>query len=333
MNLDNNEIDEPIPMLRERLHTCYKRTLRGTKKYSRDCPTSNIRWHSADTRQSQKTHYNFEAVIDYFYEEVLEEIINKKQSQQSLTKILRNFLIKFYKKDIINYLTSYSYIFSSAEEFIDQYIKNENISKKSLVLKQINKMKEQKLIIQWYKWAKEYIQYIVSTTDHMIQKDEGKRIFVSAKELGIELVQFIIQYFSSKNEENKKLLCIKFVQYLNSVKKIDIKLQIFSDLLLNYNDIFLDLYMLSRTFKNPYGNINSFINISYFGDTHVKHIKYFLTEIMGQYNIVFSKNERRENRCIEFKKNIDLDKIIQEYKQKKINKPKRSYKFGSKIKK
>ena len=71
MKLDNDEIDQPIPMLRERLHTCYKRELRGTKKYSRECPTSKIRWHSAYTRQSEKTKYNFEALIDYFYEEFL----------------------------------------------------------------------------------------------------------------------------------------------------------------------------------------------------------------------------------------------------------------------
>jgi hypothetical protein len=45
MKLDKNEIGEPIPMLRERLHTCYKRELKGTKKYSRECPTSKIRWH------------------------------------------------------------------------------------------------------------------------------------------------------------------------------------------------------------------------------------------------------------------------------------------------
>jgi hypothetical protein len=73
-------------MLRERLHTCYKRELKGTKKYSKECPTKNIRWHSADTRQSENTRYNFEEVIDYFYEEILEELIVKKITEKSLAQ-------------------------------------------------------------------------------------------------------------------------------------------------------------------------------------------------------------------------------------------------------
>lgn len=330
MILNKNEIDEPIPMLRERLHTCYKRELRGTKKYLKECPTKNIRWHSADTRQSEKSKYNFEEVIDYFYEEILEELIGKKITEKSLTKILNNYSNRFNKKDIINYLSAYSYIFSSPEEFAEQYIYNDSVKNKSLVIKQIHKMKDTNLIQTWYKWIEEYINYVISNSDKEIMKEEGKKIFIQSKELGIELVQFFIQYFSSKTEESKKLLLIKFVQYLNSVKKIDSQLQIFSDLMLNYNDIFLDLYMLGRTFKNPHRSINSFINISYFGDSHIDHIKYFLTNIIGKYDVVFSKNERNEQRCVQSKKTVDIDKLIEEYKIKKeLKNPKRSYKKRS----
>jgi hypothetical protein len=78
---------------------------------------------------------------------------------------------------------------------------------------------------------------------------------------------------------------------------------------------------LTRTFKKPKNNINSILNIGYFGALHTKNISIFLHDIMNQYDIVYENNlifskldYNNINRCLYIDKDIDITDILDRYK-------------------
>jgi hypothetical protein len=91
--------------------------------------------------------------------------------------------------------------------------------------------------------------------------------------------------------------------------------------LLYLNSALLDLYFLARTFKIPEGSEKTFISIAYFGQFHIGNITYYLTDILKEYDIVYStgeqceKNKSKVKRCIEINEFIDLQSIIDSYKK------------------
>ena len=80
------------------------------------------------------------------------------------------------------------------------------------------------------------------------------------------------------------------------------------------------MYFLSRTFKQPKNSKKPLISFGYFGDYHTESIVYFLTNIMRNYELVYSHDNdnsatpKGSNRCLKIEQNINLNNIINEYK-------------------
>jgi hypothetical protein len=297
--LKPEERDQPIPMLKDRLHVCYKKELRNTDLYKELCPTNGVRWHSADIRHAiDNPNYNFESFIDKF-SEVIEGIsLHKKVTVKLLKEIISMRLLDYYmKEDIIHYLHILKKGLSDtsfADDFIDEY--------NSLVMKQVYKMPYACHIEMWKQMIKEYIVYNITTN--------VKRMKTKMDE---KLPTLLCKYFETDNE----FYLEKFVEYVNKHKDY---LEKYNDNFLEFNAIFLDLYMLTRSFKKPDNDINSFVSISYFGKDHCNTIKHFLTKIMKTYDIVYDHSnfkkdddEKSVSRCVKIEPIVSVDDILREY--------------------
>ena len=78
----------------------------------------------------------------------------------------------------------------------------------------------------------------------------------------------------------------------------------------------LDLYFLLRSFKTPKDSKNPLISIGYFGEAHIQNITLFLKDKLN-YEPVYYQYDGDNDRCLEIKKHIDLNKIINHFKNLK----------------
>jgi hypothetical protein len=84
----------------------------------------------------------------------------------------------------------------------------------------------------------------------------------------------------------------------------------------------LDIYTIARSLKpinNSY-DVSPIINICYFGDTHVKNITYFFTQIMKGYDIIFERPYKQQEitRCINIETYININdhiELLNDYRQ------------------
>jgi hypothetical protein len=195
----------------------------------------------------------------------------------------------------------------------------------SLIHKQIEKFPTE-LIDEWLYYIEEYYDFIKPTKETNKIKIVNS-IIIKLKEIintNLKINSFAgIKEYQIESDE-KLIKCVNtihlfiFKLYTEYSEYYDILSEILLDYCIKYS---LDLYFLTRTFKKPKNNINSILNIGYFGALHTKNISIFLHDIMNQYDIVYENNlifskldYNNINRCLYIDKDIDITDILDRYK-------------------
>ena len=74
--------------------------------------------------------------------------------------------------------------------------------------------------------------------------------------------------------------------------------------------VLLDIYFITRLFKNPVGNLNSSLSLCYFGDNHITNVVRILKDIFN-YEEVFAKGSNL--RCINIDKDLNVFEDLKEH--------------------
>ena len=203
----------------------------------------------------------------------------------------------------INYLNKIKYILNS--EFYLHFEKNKN---KSLIFKQIENMDDE---------LKKYFKDIFKNyyiNQYNLINESAKKLNIDILELEnilITIINFTIEIFKEKNADYTKI----GLNMSDYISRLDSKYKNFIKNNLDLHTPLLDLYFLSRSFKKPLNDKNSILNLSYFGSYHSENISKFLINNLN-YEMVYSKinKEDKNYRCLEIDSNINLNKILNQYK-------------------
>jgi hypothetical protein len=278
---------EPLSILLRNIHPCYKR------KDKSKCITNNIHWHSADIRKSSnKSYYNLERFIDDF-SVVIEEFAKRETYSVIIVKrIITKHLLKNYSKEMcIEYLELCKYGLRN-QNFVTKFINHDH----SLIMKQVKKTYE-----IWKQWIKLYMLFHI----------QAKISNLSPRSrIDVEIPTLISNYLVSGEERDVE----KLVHYLSKHER---ELDQYESDFLEFNTMFLDMYMLTRTFKKRGDGKQAMISLGYFGRDHCQDIKWFLTDILKGYKVIYEVDNWTEGctedtikRYIDFNKTINLDEII-----------------------
>jgi hypothetical protein len=135
-----------------------------------------------------------------------------------------------------------------------------------------------------------------------------------------KIIDMLIKYYETNKDEN---IIKELFNYCKEINQTDINgvygFYIFYDIIAfirEINLVGLDLYFLTRSFKKPEGSEKPLVSFGYFGVVHSRNIKHFLLNIMGNYtdNYTEDNSTKEPNRCLKITKNINLDKIMENYK-------------------
>ncbi len=272
--------------------------LRCYKKDKRLCPWKNIRWQAGDLRFAgydiRKIEYPSQKYMENSYIESQIFYLLLLLQQQDFNRF-NSFIAKSYFRDVIYFRNFLMSLFSKD--------KNEfNINKfsklffsfmdkdNSAIYKQIKKQTFRNFN-EIGEWEDFYVRslkfYINFMKDYMIYKRE---------EDNINYMRFYIYHIP---------------EYVSKKTEIpDIKL--FKKMIKDYSHIvsssFLDIYVISRMFKQPENGKRSEISFCYLGDGHVINIRNLLLST-GAYELVVSKDRKmvgiedddneKVNRCID----------------------------------
>ena len=128
--------------------------------------------------------------------------------------------------------------------------------------------------------------------------------------IDVEIPTLICSYLISGEERYIE----KLVQYLSKHER---ELDQYESDFLEFNTMFLDMYMLTRTFKKRGDGTQAMISLGYFGRDHCQDIKWMLTDIFKGYKVIYEVDNWTEGctedtikRYIDFNKTINLDEII-----------------------
>jgi hypothetical protein len=275
---------EPLSLLLRNIHPCYKR------KDKSKCITKNIHWHSADIRKSpNNSYYNLERFIDDF-SVVIEEFAKRDTYSIIMVKrIITKHLLKNYSKQTcIEYLELCKYGLRNLH-FITKFMKHEH----SLIMKQIKKTDE-----IWNQWIRLYMTY------HIQEKISN---LSSRSVIDVEVPTLISKYLISEDDNDIQRL-------VNYLSKHERELDYYESDFLEFNTMFLDMYMLTRTFKPRGGGERTRFSLAYLGRDHCQDIKYFLTKVLNGYKVIYEVDNWTEGctedtikRYIDFNKTINLD--------------------------
>ena len=293
----NIKYQYPLNKVRDDYKICYNKKIKEKhpKIYKSKCPTYNIRWQNVDARFHRYNDYNydFENFLDKIYDIFF---IDKILTYEVIINLSKKFPLYIEYLNIIKHIFDYNFY---------DYI----YTKRSSVFKQLKKIQDPKIRKNWEKMSKEYYKYIIDT--YHLNIPVCKTIFIKYIDYIIKIYEHTDEY----NIENFNDHIINLQNILGTYKKN------ISGQLLYLNSALLDLYFLARTFKIPEGSEKTFISIGYFGQVHIDNITYYLTDIMKEYDIVYSigdkfiKIKSNVKRCIEIDKYIDLQSIIDSYKK------------------
>jgi hypothetical protein len=278
---------EPLSLLLRNIHPCYKRNDKSK------CITKNIHWHSADIRKaSHKSYYNLERFIDDF-SVVIEEFAKRDTYSVLMVKrIISKHLLKNYSKQTcIEYLELCKHGLRNPN-FVIKFIENEH----SLIMKQVKKTYE-----IWKQWIKQYMMFHIQANISNLSPNST---------IDVDIPTIISNYLVSGDDQYIE----KLIQYLY---KHDRDLEDYESDFLEFNTMFLDMYMLTRTFKPRGDGKQATISLGYFGRDHSDEIIWFLTDVLKAYKIIYNIDNWKEGctedtikRYIDFDKTINLDEII-----------------------
>lgn len=333
-NYEKEEAVDVMDNLRDKFRPCFKRQLRGTQQYKELCPTENIRWHSGDARYWYTNNYNFEYFIFTFFKLMgkIGELMYTNRQKYTVTQFYSVFYEAFKNselddKDIKSYLNIIMNHGIFTDEFNKEWLDDNNVVNKSVIKKQLKKVLDQlepelkqRFNSKWYKWINEYVHYMMHEREserNQLMKSWFKNYEYDHTE-NIKRLAYCIYHMIDKDNTEREI-------WIENNDEINKKLDYFfknrklDPYWFHSSSILLDIYILLRTFKKPEGIAkNSLISLCYFGNFHVKNIVYFLTHIMKAYTIELElsndKQELSDKKCLVIDKNININDIVQYYK-------------------
>ena len=278
--LEANVQNTPMKLLRERIFTCYLRNVKEKKLeyYKNNCPTINIRWQLADTRQvNVKEGFNYKYNFGKFMHDIMFFFHFIYNTDVITTENFKEFLKNRFDniKHFINKTEYHEALKHIFDKDYYKYIDKDT----SLVFKQLKKLpkEEQKI---WEKWIEEYYKYLheiyIKRQPILLNIDFLKNKYDDYIEYLIEFLEIYYgnhPHISAENIFNVYLIMIK-----------DISKQLAMLIFLRFIEITsgeLDLYFILRSFKKPEGSNNPLISIGYFGADHCRFISYFLKNILS----------------------------------------------------
>lgn len=289
--------------------TCYSKKDRRTKKYKKDCPTRDLRWHYIDTRKVEYGNSG-EALLYTGIKELFRLLFfyfnkDKPENEDASFKEGRNIFSKYTTE-----LTMVFDIIRNGPEFLNKYLTKES---NFLLTKQIKKqvIPELKNIDLWKKIMNDRINqtfydYIGSSPDYTVED------YINGVEFYKNVLALISNNKISKDDflKQRKELIIKVEKY-----------DLFGEHLINLQHMYslttatsmMDIYTITRMLKKPENGVPGFCSMFYAGDLHVKNIIQILKIYFGYTIIGQSINEN--TRCQDVS-NIDFNlfKVKQEYK-------------------
>jgi uncharacterized membrane protein YheB (UPF0754 family) len=234
----------------------------------------NIRWQSADPR-----HFTEGKNKNLLYSCMLTTIVNDLNKPLNVSTFLSEkntfyarvmSTISWYRKNknCFNKLKQTTF---NAEDIYEEFIET------GLVHKQLRFLNEPlKQTIK--KYFKDYLDFVLNNS---LQKYKVKK--ESLQQTHENIIKAMIE------DENDGYISDQTLEslYNNYLYGYLIGYEIY---LIDKYTCVLDIYTIARSLKpinNSY-DVNPIINICYFGDTHVKNITYFFTQIMKGYDIILT---------------------------------------------
>ena len=291
--------------------TCYHHLFRGTE-HDR-CPTKKIRWHGGDPRLAGKLS-NLDDPVFYkilstteprIYKKYLSEksdlfdtldildIFGKEPIERQIYFLMTNAIIspsvflkmvkfsvfkdiKTFKKFLLNLLHTDIEIFT--EELFSLMTKN-----KSVIYKQFLKQ-DYKLFTSIDYWKGVYVDIVkrMLTEEDLIFYDRS-----------INSINNLQKYIDEH---------LTHTEIKNLIKNFDSICRIITV-------PFLDIYTLTRIFKQPIDGYRSTLSFCYFGNEHINNIKDTLL-YSGLYELIYELPVVDDNRCKKFDINLNLSKEV-----------------------
>lgn len=283
----------PMVSLRNHLYTCYLREFRGTKAYNELCPTKNIRWQFADSRNANLGFIEPNIyIINNMFIEIAKvannrflAIIDKNEPYRLMKSIVDQFkpivrnefqeYLELYIRFIKNPLLFFKNLFNPDMDFF----------KKMATYKQIRKQQFPfNSDVYWSSIFNSYSKHIIAKYKFIENLE-----YISAVE-ELSTTEDLYSFFSKQKKEIWEK-CIDYAQYIS---------------------IFLDIYFVTRILKKPDNGIEPFLVIGYFGKEHIENIEYLLEKVMENY-VNLGRIDANE-RCLSIVPIVDLNKIAKTYK-------------------
>lgn len=310
----NNGFSSPLqPFVSGDMVFCYQKYLRNTNIYKKRCPTENIRWHASDVRFWGDAPY----------------IGSYAQSFAENTYLPLNFYAGLApKKLVLEYLQPITSIIISAygnsnatsllKERIDQHIASTMWGSTNAFLKVFKKLE-----ISPEQFA--HVFFAKMTKDNsLIYKQIEKQSIDTFKNIHFweniyaDSIRYYLEYFSGDYQATiKKFIDIVLGKAQSQPQDI-IDLQQFLDAI---NFPLLDIYTLTRLFKQPDNGIRSSLSFGYFGDKHSENCIRILMK-MGYYKVIYHKtniiphgNIRKTSRCQIITSDIHLSDMVAYHNQ------------------
>lgn len=289
----------------------------------------NIRWQYADIRNFRLLFLNKD--FKYWYEACLYTILtivgDPRTTLQTLQKIgqeikkrcksseiiMKQFL-DHCKRMIFDFIFEFPTFCENLVSFEDDFAyismlrkqikKNGKIRQHSFVIEnlskwvyQYGKYQEQKLVKDFY--------FLYDLYPDWNQKVKTK----------LDECFNIIQFFAYGYPFNEKM-----EEKFRVMKDIDYELFYIEGFLISKLTIFLDLYYILRLFKVQDDIVPPMLSFSIFGASHSEYLVYFLTNIIGTYDIIFEKrdSDNNDNKCVNIDKPVDLNYYINEWKVRNL---------------
>lgn len=320
---------DPMTKLREELITCYDRNLRGTGIYKYRCPTENVRWQFADTRQ-RTGKLSSEAGTDAI-QKLFTNVFNIKNDiattiftmfndfNFSKDKNEANFLEGFDYDFFYSCLENYFQLMMTPKEFVEKHISLDSPwFKQSLIYKEISKQNgfDAKT---WIDIIKKHAIGQINEAPFLPNKSQVNQI----KKVQKMILDKLPKKNSIKNYDAKVKLPGSLTMLFQDIKTKNMmgdenvsQFMMANMAFTTYGLWFLDAYLLARSFKMPKDSKNPFLSIAYLGAGHSKSIADTLIKGLG-YKLVYSKENNKANvkhyRCLELDKHVNLNEIALRY--------------------
>jgi hypothetical protein len=256
---------------------CYDRSKRNTPEYEK-CPTTSIRWHYADIRQSlySSSHENtLEAsfvALRHFFSHDMSYMDKIDLSVIELLMTLYNDKTK--QLDIHRF----------SETFFTLIMRENSIIKKQ--------MKKQ---------------------SYDMLRDRGFMGMVMEKGLAFIFKKNALN-FSTFNDILRMVFLVRHEQYYPDLSTSTESMKQAYKIMTCLNCILMDIYFILRCFKTPMQQAS--LCLAFFGQEHVNTIVYLLTKVMRFYTISFSaEHEPNQLRCTLIKESVDLEADIMQHNQ------------------